>query len=198
MTSPLTRAASLIVRPRATWATIASEDTSFVAMLFGYVVPLAAIGPVATFFALRVVGIPIAARQIYRTSAGVAFANAALAFVLVLGGIVLIATLIAMLAPPFGAARDFVRAFRISAYAYTPLLLGGGLVLVPRLGMWELGALQLLAGADALVLLVMGLIAIIGASPRRALVFAVVVVTAAFGCGYLFGVAAALVRGPIA
>ena len=167
-------------------------------MLFGYVVPLAAIGPVATFVALRVVGVPIAARAIYRTSAGVAFADAALAFALVLGGVVLIATLIAMLAPPFGAKRDFIRAFRISAYAYTPMLLGGALVLIPRIGGWQLIALQILAAVDALVLLVMGLIAIIGTSPRRAVVFAAVVVTAAFGCGYLFGVAAALVRGPIA
>ena len=166
-------------------------------MLFGYVVPLAAIGPVATFFALHVIGVPIAARQIYRASSGVALANGALALGLVLGGVVLIASLITLLAPPFGAQRDFVRAFRISAYAYTPLFLGGALVLLPRLGVWQLGALQLLAGADALVLLVLGLVAMIGASPRRALVFAAVVVTSAFACGYLFGVAAALFRGPI-
>lgn len=198
MTSPLTRAAAIIVRPRATWGTIASEKTSLVAILFGYVVPLAAIGPVATFLALRVVGVPIAAREIYRTSVGVAFANAAFAFGLVLGGIVLIATLITMLAPLFGATRDFVRAFRISAYAYTPLLLGGALVLIPKLGLWQLVALEILAAVDALVLLVMGLIAIIGTSPRRAVVFAAVVVVAAFGFGYLIGVAVALVRGPIA
>ncbi len=33
-------------------------------------------------------------------------------------------------------------------------------------------------------------------APRRAIVFAAVVVTAAFACGYVVGVATAVVRGP--
>lgn len=172
---------------------IANEPQTLGALFFGYVAPLAAIGPIATYLALRVVGISVTTREIYRASQHVALVSAAQTFGYELGGVFLIAALIALLAPAFGASRDLGRAFAVAAYAYTPLWLAGVLVLVPRIA-----ALQLVAAGDALALLVLGLIASIGAPPRRALVFAAVVVTAAFGCGYLIGVAGALVRGPIA
>ena len=192
MINPIVRAASLVVSPQRTWALIARERPAFAELLFGYVVPLAAIGPIATYVALRVLGVSIAAREIYRTSQHVALGSAAQSFAFAVGGVFLVAALITLLAPAFGASRDFVRAFQISAYAYTPLWLAGILLLVPRIA-----SFQLVAAGDALALLVLGLVAMIGTTPKRATIFAAVVVVAAFGCGYLVGVAAAVVHGPI-
>ncbi len=189
--NPIARATALVIAPRRAWRTIVRERPTFFELLFGYVVPFALIGPVATYLALRVLGVPIARGQLYRTSQPVAFGSAAQTFAFELGGVFLIAALITLLAPAFGAARDFRRAFAIAAYAYTPLWLASILSLVPRVA-----TLQLVAAGDALVLLVLGLVAMVGTSPRRAVVFAAVVVTAAFACGYLVGVTSAVVRGP--
>ena len=187
----LVRAAWIVVSPQRTWTSIAHERPPFAALLFGYVVPLAAIGPLATYARLHVIGVQIAAREIYRASQHVALVSAAQSFAFALGGVFLIAALITLLAPLFGATRDLARAFVVAAYAYTPLWFAGILSLVPRLA-----ALQLVAAADAFALLVLGLVAMIGTTWRRALLFAALVVTGAFGCGYIVGVASAVVRGP--
>lgn len=162
----------------------------FVALFLGYVVPLAAIGPIATYVALRVIGVGIAPGRLYRASQRVALTNAAESFAFALSGAFLIAGIIVALAPLFGARRDFKRSFAIAAYAYTPLWLGAVLLLDPRAA-----RLQVVAVGDALVLLVLGLIALVGAPPRRAIAFAAAIVGAAFACGYLADVAARIARG---
>lgn len=190
--NPIARAAALVVSPQRTWNVIARERPSFAELLFGYVVPLAAIGPIATYVALRVLGVAVSARAVYRSSQPVALASAGQSFAFALGGVFLVAALITAFAPAFGGKRDFARSFQLAAYAYTPLWLAGVFLLVPRIA-----SLQLVAAGDALVLLVLGIVALVGTSAKRATIFAGVVVAAAFGCGYLVGVAAAVVRGPI-
>ena len=190
MINPFARAAALVVSPRRTWSRIAIEDPVFGALLLGYVVPLAAIGPIATYLALRVIGVAVAPGRLYRASQRVALTNTAESFGFALTGAFLIAGIIVALAPLFGARRDFKRAFAIAAYAYTPLWLAAILLLDPRAA-----RLQIVAVGDALVLLVLGLIALVGTPPKRALAFAAAIVVAAFACGYLADVVATIARG---
>ncbi|GAC1626443.1 MAG: hypothetical protein NVS4B5_18110 [Vulcanimicrobiaceae bacterium] len=194
MRMTLVRALVLIVRPDRAWDQIATERTSFTRLLLGYVVPLAAVGPIATFGTLRLLGIHIAAHRVFRVAESVAIAGALQSFVAALGGVFLLAALIALLAPAFHARRDFADAFRIAAYAYTPMWIAGVFagLLVPFAV-----PLVAVAAADALLSLVLGLIAIGGAPPRRAAIFAAAVVAATVASGFLIGVLAALIRGPV-
>jgi hypothetical protein len=178
------RAVAIVVRPHATWASIARERTSPLGLFLGYVVPLAAIGPLATFIALHVVGVRLSRVELYRASIGEALGEAAISFVYALAGVALIAFMLTLLAPLFGAGRGFARALRVTAYAYTPAWLAGVLLLYP-----PLQTLQLIAVGYALYLLALGVHDVISVSRRRAVGYTAAAlagaVAAAFGIGAL-------------
>jgi len=185
------RALAIVCRPRATWNRIATESTSVPALLFAYVIPLAAIGPLATYIALRVVGVRIATGETYRTSVAEAVAESLSSFGFAVGGVALIALIIAALAPRFGLSRSFARAFRIAAHALTPVWIAGATILVPQLAF-----VLPLAALYAVVLLAFGSEIALGASRRRAGIFAAVVIACALAIGFVLGATAAVVRGP--
>ncbi|MBD5632859.1 MAG: YIP1 family protein [Candidatus Eremiobacteraeota bacterium] len=159
---PLRHVASLLVRPFATWRAIATERTSLVAIVLGYVLPLSSIGPVATFVARRFVGVRVE-YVVYRSSVTDAFGQALFALVLTLAGLLLVAFFVDLLAPLFGARRSFAKALRVAAFAYTPVWLAGVVVLAPMLGF-----LQLLALAYEVFLLHAGLVEVMGIPRGRA------------------------------
>ncbi len=162
MKAPLRYAASIVMKPFATWRAIAAEPTSLAGLIGGYVLPLALVGPVATFAARRLVGVRIG-NVIYRSSIGEAFTQAAFSFVLVLAGLLLVTVIVALLAPAFGARRNIADAFRVATFAYTPVWLAGIFVLVPAFGF-----VQLLALAYEIYLLHAGLATVLGVSRAKA------------------------------
>ncbi len=160
--APLRYAASIVVRPFATWRAIAAEPISLGALVAGYALPLALVGPIATFAARRLVGVRIG-NVIYRSSVGEAFAQAAFSFVLVIAGLFLVAAIVALLAPAFGARRSAGDAFRVATFAYTPVWLAGVFVLLPAFGF-----VQLLALAYEIYLLHAGLATVMGVGRAKA------------------------------
>lgn len=190
MTPPFLRAFAIVCKPRVTWRAIASEPTSVVAFALAYVVPLAALGPIATYVALRVIGVHVATGETYHASIGLALREAASSFGFALGGVALIAMLLSALAPRFALERSFARSFRIAAYALTPVWLAGLTLLAPQLTL----ALPL-AAIYAFVLLVYGIEIVLGARRRPATIFAAVVIGCALASGFVFGATAAVVRG---
>jgi len=136
---PLRYAPSILVRPFSTLRRVAAERVSLVALTVFYVLPLDAIGPVATYVARRFVGVRIG-HVVYRASPADAFGQAAFAFGLALAGVFLVAALVDALAPAFGARRNFGNAYRVAAFAYTPVWLAAVLVLAPRFGLLEFAA----------------------------------------------------------
>jgi len=183
------RAGAIVVRPGATWLAIARERTSAFALYVGYVVPLAAIGPAATYVALHVEGVRVARGIVYRASTFDAGAQAAFAFAYALAGVALVAAMLALLAPLFGTAPGFTRSLRVAAYAFTPAWLAGVLQLVPALAV-----AQLLALAYALYLLARGVHAVLGIPVRSAVVCAVAAVGCAIAAGFALGVLGASLR----
>jgi hypothetical protein len=184
--SLLRYAGSIIVRPFSTWRAIAAEPISNARLAFGYVLPLALIGPVATFLARRFVG----ARDgyvVYRESTNGALGQAAFSLVLALIGLILVALLVDILAPLFGAGRSFGKALRVTAFAYTPVWIAAITVLVPRIGNLQVGGLQLLALAYEIVLLHAGLAAVMGVSPKKAGALAVCAVAGTVLIAVAFG-----------
>ena len=88
---------AIVFRPRTTWRRIAAETTSAQALIFGYVLPLAAIGPLATDLALRETTVRIASDRIYHASIATALAEALTSYGFALGGVALVTLIIAAL-----------------------------------------------------------------------------------------------------
>ncbi len=192
MPSPLAPAFAIVFRPRATWSALAARPASVPVLLLGYALPLAAIGAVATFIALRVVGIPFP-HGVRHMSAGTALTQAGLSLATALAGVPVMAAIVTALAPLFETRPDFIKSLRVTVYSLTPGWLCGIFLVYP-----PLGSLQLLGTLYGIYELALGLSSILGTPPRRSPMFAVVAAVASlvagFGLGIAFGLIGAALR----
>jgi hypothetical protein len=144
------RAKAIIVSPKTEWPVIAAEGDSVQTVFLKYVVPLAAIGPIASLIGGQVFGYGGFGFTIHMPL-GFALATAITQYVLSLVGVFLIAWVANFLSPKFGGKDDFAAAFKWVAYAYTAAWVAGILGIIPALGM-----LTLLAALYGLYVLYLG------------------------------------------
>ena len=128
------RVKGILLTPRSEWDVIASETTTPSALFTGYVLPLAAIGPVAQVIGFSVLGVrmPLGG-AVYRTPIGAALTSAVVAYVLSLLGVWVMALIIDALAPTFGGTRSQIQALKTAAYSSTAIWVAGIFTLVPGL-----------------------------------------------------------------
>lgn len=150
------RAKAIILTPKTEWPVVAAEGDSVQTVFLKYVVPLAAIGPIASLIGGQVFGLGGLGITI-RVPLSVALPSAVVQYVLSLVGVFLIAWVANFLSPKFGGKDNFASAFKWVAYSYTAAWVAGILGLVPALGL--LIFLALLYGLYVLYL---------GASPMMA------------------------------
>src|SRR2546428_13406596 len=130
----LARAQRLLLKPTQEWATIAGEFTSAGPLYVRYLVPMAAIGPVAA----TIGGIVFGERGSLLTfgtvpmDAGTAVQAGVLEYVLNLVGVYALAMAIDVIGGAIGAQRDRVQALKIAAYGRTPYWLAHGFAPFPR------------------------------------------------------------------
>lgn len=122
----------LILTPTAEWDRIDAEPMTEKGIMIGWVVPLAAIGPVATLiggqlFGWRVFGV------VLKPDLGSAIAGAITAWILALVGTYVLALIIDALAPTFGATKNRVQALKVAAYSATAGWLAGIFGIMPAL-----------------------------------------------------------------
>jgi Yip1-like protein len=176
------RVQDILLRPKDAWRAIDGEATTTEALYKGYIVPLAAIGPVATFIGSSVIGIGLPFGR-YRVPLGTAVVNAVVSYAMALAGAYILALIIDALASTFSGQGGKVQALKVAAYAPTPAWLAGILFLVPTLGI-----LALLAGLYSLYLLYLGLPVLMKSPPEKSLGYTVVVVVAAIVIFAVIGV----------
>ena len=189
VTSLLRFVGPIIARPFATWRAVAGERISLASLAFGYALPLALIGPVATYVARRYVGLRVG-HVVYRSSSEAALAQSEFSFVLAIAGLLIVALLVELLAPAFGAARSFSKSFVITAFAYTPVWLATVTVLFPPLGFLQLAAL-----GYEVFLLHAGLTTVLGVPRARAGGLAACAVVGTILIAVAFGELSAAVAG---
>lgn len=128
------RVKGILLTPRTEWDVIAAEPTTPAALYTGYIMPLAAIGPVAQVLGMSVLGVraPLGG-AVYRAPIGSAIVSGLIGFVLSLLVVSIIALIIDGLAPTFGGTRSRIQALKTSAYASTASWLAGIFTLVPGL-----------------------------------------------------------------
>jgi len=163
------RARNLIVTPRAEWSVIAGEQYAVHDLYTRYVVPLAAIPPVAGFIGLCIVGYPS-----YRVGIGAGVAFMGVYYLLTLVSVYLLALLVDAFAPTFGGQKHFGQALKVAAFAPTAAWLAGIFNILPALSILApLGAIY------SLYLLFTGLSPVMGTSEEKSIPYAAVVVIAA-------------------
>lgn len=138
----MARVQAILTSPKTEWPVIAAEQSTTKDLYIGYILLLAAIGPITGFFKMSVLGMHVPLMGTYRMGIGASLSNMLFSYVLILAGVYLVALIVNMLAPSFGGRKDQDQALKTVAYAYTAAWIAGLAQLLPWVGM-----LILLAGS---------------------------------------------------
>ncbi|MDE8652734.1 Yip1 family protein [Novosphingobium sp. H3SJ31-1] len=131
------RAKAIILKPKEEWPRIADETRTQGDIFKGYVLPLAAIGPVASFIGAQVFGYGGFGFH-FRPSLTSSLASAVIGFVLTVAGVFVLALIADWLAPKFEGTSNKLNAFKLVAYGATASFLAGIFGLIPALGVFGL------------------------------------------------------------
>ena len=167
------RVKRILVKPKEEWPVIASETATVQSLYLGYIVPLAAIGPIASFIGFSVFGIHLPFAGTIRVPASTAMAQAVVHYVLSLCAVYVLALVIDYLAPRFGGQPDRIQALKVAAYSSTAAWLAAIFGLIPAMAI--LGIL----GVYSLYLLYLGLPVLMKSPAERSLSYTVAAVVAA-------------------
>ncbi len=166
------RVRGILLRPKDEWRTIEAEPATAAGLYRGYVLPLAAIGPVATLIGSVVFGVSLPLVGTVRSPIGTAITGAIVSYALTLVGTYVAALVIDALAPTFGATRNSTQALKVAVYGNTASWVVGIFAILPALGV-----LQIL-GLYSLYLFYLGLPVLMKAPAERALTYTAAVVVA--------------------
>ncbi len=172
------RVKNIILQPKTEWQTIDGEQTSTGQLYTGYIIPLVAIGAIASLIGYSLVGVMFFGRM----PISIGLSMAVMSFVMGLLAVFLLALIINVLAPTFGGKPDATQALKVAAYSYTPAWVAGLLNVVPALGM-----LGILAAFYGFYLLYLGLQTVMKAPEEKALPYTVVTIIAAIVMSVILG-----------
>lgn len=157
------RAKKILLQPRTEWPPIAAESATPQSIYLGYIVILAAIGPLAML--LR--------------SGGVAIVGAVVQYVLALVVAFLMALIVDALATTFAGEKNFVQSLKLVAYSYTAAWVAGVFLVIPVLG----GFIALLGAIYSWYTFYLGVPVLKKCPQDKAVGYTIVVVV----CGVLLG-----------
>jgi hypothetical protein len=145
------RVKRILLSPGTEWQVIEAEPTTPAQLYTGYIVPLAAIGPIAQLIGYSVFGITVPLVGTYRVPIGSAISSALVTYVLSLAATYVLALIIDGLAPTFNGQRSQIGALKVAAYSSTASWVAGIFYLIPGL------RLLTILGLYSLYLLYLGL-----------------------------------------
>jgi hypothetical protein len=183
------RVKNICGKPKLEWPVIAAETTSTRELLTGYVLPLAAIGPIAVFIGGSLIGRSLPFVGSYRVPVTAGLTMAAFTYLMTIVGIFVLAFIINALAPTFGGEKSGAQALKVAVYSYTPGWIAGALNILTSLSL-----LAAVAGLYGLYLLYLGLPRLMKAPQEKAAGYTVVVVL----CAIVLSVVIAAIGGTVA
>ena len=157
------RVKGILLSPREEWPKIAAEAETTQSLYTGYIMILAAIGPIALL--------------IHSMSLGIV--GAIVAYIVALGVTYVMAMIVDALAPTFGGEKNLMQSLKLSAYSYTAVWVAGILHLLGALG----GILSLLAAIYSLYTFYLGITVMKKCPQEKAVPYTIVVVI----CGIVLG-----------
>ena len=180
------RVRGILLAPRREWPRIAAEAATPADIYLRYVVPLVALGAIASSVGAWLFGIRAVPYGSVRLGPGAALTGALLHFVLQLAAVVIVSLIVNALAPTFGGRKDARRALQVTAYSFTPAWVAAALMILPALDV-----IASLLGLYGLFLLYTGLPVLMQSTRDRTLGYTVVIVI----CTVAITVAIAVVSG---
>jgi hypothetical protein len=168
------RAKKIMLQPKQEWQVIATETATTGQLYVSYIIPLAAIGPVASIIGLSLIGISIPFMGTYQVPIETAITHSILSYVFTLVGIFILALIINALASSFSGEKNQIQALKVATYSSTAAWLGGIFSLIPSISI-----LAIIPGIYSLYLLYLGLPVLMKSPPDKALAYTVVVLIAA-------------------
>ena len=181
------RVRNILLSPKAEWSVIEAETGSTADLYKSYVMPLAAIGPVASIIGMSIIGIQASFIGTYRTPFWSAFAHGIISYAFALAGVLVLGLIVDALAPTFGGEKNAEQALKAAVYASTPGWVAGILLLVP-----VLGTLVWVIGLYSLYLFYLGLPVLMKAPQEKAVAYTATVVIAGLVVMLIIGGAGAL------
>jgi hypothetical protein len=181
------RVKAILLSPKAEWPRIAAEPSTIADIYKSHVIPLAAIGPVASLIGSLAFGIG-AFGITYRPTVMAAVGTAVVSYVFALIGIYICALVIDALAPQFGATKNRVAAFKVAAYGATAAWVAGIFGILPAIGMLSI------LGIYSLYLIYTGLPVLMKAPEDKAVGYTAVVIVVMI----VIGVILSLITAPVA
>lgn len=184
------RVKNIIMSPKAEWPRIDAEPATVQGLFTGYVMILAAIGPIAALIGQQVFGLGGFGIS-YKPPIGYSITMAVLGYAMSLVAVYVNALVIDALAPNFGGTKDSLKAFKVAAYAPTAAWLAGIFQIVPALAI--LGIL----GLYSLYLLYLGLPVLMRVPQDKAVGYVVVVIIVQIVVFVAVGAVAAMLAASI-
>ena len=163
------RVKGLLTNPRQEWAAIDTEPLNVGELLVSYVLPLAAIGPIASIIGWSAFGFG----GLFRPSIGSLIGMAIVSYVLTIVGIFVLAWVINALAPNFGATQSMPQAIKVAAYCSTAAWVAGIFNILPMLAL-----LAVIGAIYSLYLLYIGLPILMKAPADKGMTYTIVVIVA--------------------
>ena len=157
------RVKNILLTPKTEWPKIAEEVETTKSIYIGYVMILAAIGPIAILVRGSIFGVTMAI----------------MSYAIALGMTFLLALIVDALATTFGAEKNFIQSLKLVAYSCTALWVAGIFHLVPIIG----GLAVLLASIYTFYTFFLGLPAMKKCPGDKAVAYTLVVVV----CGFVVG-----------
>jgi Yip1 domain len=178
------RVKQILMSPRTEWQVIDVEATTPAELYTRYIVPLAAIGPIAQVIGYSVFGISVPFMGTYRVPIGSAITSALVTYVLSLAATYVLALIIDALAPTFNGQKSQIQALKVAAYSSTASWVAGIFHLIPGL------RLLTILGLYSLYLLYLGLPVLMKSPREKAMAYTAVVILAAIVLFMVIGVIA--------
>ncbi len=157
------RVKNILLTPKTEWQAIVGETATTQSLYVGYVMILAAIGPIAMAIRGGVLG-TTAALLGYAISLGITF---------------VLALIVDALAPTFGGEKNFLQSLKLVAYSYTAAWVAGIFQLLPFPG----GVIGLLAAIYAFYTFYLGVPVMKKCPEDKAVAYTIVIVI----CGLVLG-----------
>jgi len=176
------RVKNIVLTPKSEWPVIAAESTTVKDLYLGYVLLLAAIGPVASFIGSLwyVFSTPLAG--VYHMSLLWSLSRAIVHYVLTLVFVFVFGLIIDALAPTFGGEKNRMQALKVAVYSATAVWVASVLYILP-----SLGALVTLAGLYGIYILYLGLPVLMKAPQDKAVAYTAAVIVCAFVLALIVG-----------
>ena len=190
-TSMTDRIKRLLTAPTQEWPRIDAEPMTIKGIFTTWVLPLAAIGPIAGLIGALIFGYSFLGIT-YRPPIGAAVGGAVTGYILALIGTYVLSLIINALAPSFGGTKDAVSAFKVAAFSATAGWLAGIFQIIPSLG-W-----LALLGLYGLYLLWVGLPILMKVPAEKATPYIIVTMLVGIVVFLVIGAIAAQVSSSIA